>query len=512
MTLARFPLETLRQLRGFLLLSACLALLSAFGRPMAHGAQANRPPNVVFLLADDLGYGDLGCFGQKKIRTPNLDSMAAQGMRLTQHYSGNAVCAPSRCVLMTGLHPGHAFIRTNRAVKPEGQYPIPADTVTLAKLLQAQGYATGGFGKWGLGPPGSHADPLRQGFDRFFGFNCQSVAHNYYPTYLWSDDRRVPLDNPDFPSRGRLPAGADPNDPASYRQYSGKQYAADLIGQQALEFVRRHKDEPFFLYLPTTVPHLALQVPEDSLAEYKGAFPETPYVGDRGYLPHRTPRAAYAAMITRMDRDIGRIVDLVAELGLAEQTIFIFTSDNGPLYDELGGTDTEFFRSADPLRGRKGSLYEGGIRVPGIVRWKGRVKPGSNSDRVSGFEDWLPTILELIGATDSIPAKLDGISLAPTLLGETQPPRPFLYREFPSYGGQQSLRMGDWKAVRQNLAPQGKNARPDLSIELYNLADDVGETRDVSDENPQIVKRMETIMRNEHTPSPEFPLKALDEL
>ena len=368
------------------------------------GAAESRRPNVVFFLADDLGYGDLGCFGQQKIRTPNLDRLAAGGMRLTQHYSGNAVCAPSRCVLMTGLHPGHAFIRNNRSVKPEGQYPLPADTVTLAKLLKAQGYATGGFGKWGLGPPGGYSTPAKQGFDRFYGYLCQAVAHNYYPAYLWSDDERVELDNPAFSAHQRLPKDADPRDPASYRRYSGHDYAPDLIGEQALAFVRQHKNDPFFLYFPTTVPHLALQVPEDSLAEYRGNLPDEPYVGDRRYLPHHDPHAAYAAMITRMDRDMGRIIDLVNELGLDDDTIFIFSSDNGPLYDELGGTDTDFFNSAGPLRGRKGSLYEGGIRAPTIVRWQGHVRPGTKSDRVSGFEDWLPTILELIGAKGTAPA------------------------------------------------------------------------------------------------------------
>jgi arylsulfatase len=491
-------------------LTALCLCVAWWGSALA--ADDTRPPNVVFLLADDLGYGDVGCFGQKKIRTPNLDRLAAEGMRLTQHYSGNAVCAPSRCVLMTGLHPGHAFIRNNRSVEPEGQFPIPANTVTLGKLLKKHGYATGGFGKWGLGPPQSTGDPLRQGMDRFFGFNCQGVAHNYYPTYLWSDDKRTPLDNPAFSAQQRLPSDADPRDPKSYARYAGNAYAPDLIGQQALEFVRQHKDEPFFLYFPTTVPHLALQVPEDSLAEYAGAFPETPYLGDRRYLPHRTPRAAYAAMITRMDRDIGRIVDLIKELGLDERTIFIFSSDNGPLYDELGGTDSEFFNSAGGLRGRKGSLYEGGIRVPCIVRWKGHIAPGTTSDRVSGFEDWLPTILELVGAERSIPPQLDGISLAPTLLGRAQEARPFLYREFPSYGGQQSLRMGDWKAIRPELAPKGNPRKTDLSLELYNLAADPAEARNVAADNPQVVKQMEAIMREQHRPSAEFPLPAIDEL
>ena len=292
--------------------------LCLFAEDQSRAAEPRRP-NIVFLIADDLGYGDLGCFGQTKIRTPHIDQLAKEGMRLTQHYSGNAVCAPSRCVLMTGKHPGHAFIRNNRSTPPEGQFPIPADTVTMMKVFRDLGYATGGFGKWGLGGPGSTGQPMKQGFSRWFGYYCQGVAHNHYPTYLWDDDRRFPLDNPAFASNQKLPEGADPNDPASYTGYAGKQYAMDLITDEAVKFVRASKDQPFFLYYPTIIPHLALQVPDDSLAEYKDAFPEEPYVGGRGYLPHRTPRAAYAAMITRMDRHVGQIVDAIKEAGLVRQ-------------------------------------------------------------------------------------------------------------------------------------------------------------------------------------------------
>jgi arylsulfatase A-like enzyme len=459
-------------------------------------------------LADDLGYGDLGCFGQQRIRTPNIDALAASGMRLTRHYSGNAVCAPSRCVLLTGMHPGHAFIRNNRAVPPEGQFPVPAETVTLAKLLHQQAYVSGAFGKWGLGPPASSGDPQRQGFDRFFGFNCQAVAHNYYPTYLWNNDRRQPLTNPEFSAQQRLPAGVDPNDAASYAAYSGTQYAPDLIAEQARAFVRANQERPFLLYFPTTVPHLALQVPDDSLAEYEGKFDDAPYDGGRGYLPHRAPRAAYAAMVTRMDREIGRIVDLVVSLGLDERTIFVFSSDNGPLYDQLGGTDTDFFRSAGPLRGRKGSLCEGGVRVPTIVRWRGHIAAGTTSDRTCGFEDWVPTILELIGAGQSTPSNVDGISFAATLLGKTQPPRPFLYREFPDGGGQQAAWIGDWKAIRPRILAKGEP--PNLRVELYNLASDVGETRDVSADHPDVVAQVETLMKSQHAPSADFPLPGVD--
>jgi arylsulfatase A-like enzyme len=478
-----------------------------------------RRPNVVFLIADDLGYGDLGCFGQTKIRTPHIDQLAREGMRLTQHYSGNAVCAPSRCVLMTGLHPGHAFIRNNRSTPPEGQYPIPADTVTMMKVFRDLGYATGGFGKWGLGGPGSTGQPMKQGFTRWFGYYCQGVAHNHYPTYLWDDDRRHPLDNPEFASNQKLPDGADPNDPASYTRYVGKTYAMDAITDQAVKFVRDNRDRPFFLYYPTIIPHLALQVPEDSLAEYKDAFPEEPYVGGRGYLPHRTPRAAYAAMVTRMDRHVGQIVAAVKEIGRYDNTIFVFTSDNGPLYDKFAGTDEEFFNSAGGLRGRKGSLYEGGFREPTVIAWKGHIAAGSVSDRVTGFEDWLPTLLELVGAKEKTPAGLDGISFAPTLAGQSQPERPFLYREFPAYGGQQMVRIGDWKGIRQNLLPQaGKKAKakgggqPNLAIELYNLKTDRNETQNVAAEHPEIVAKMEKLMRDEHVASAEFPFQALDAL
>ena len=468
-------------------------------------------PNIIFILADDLGYGDLGCFGQKKIHTPNLDRMAAEGMRFTQHYAGNAVCAPSRCVLMTGLHPGHAFIRDNREVQPEGQVPIPADTVTVARLLKQQGYATGAFGKWGLGGPGSSGDPLKQGFDRFFGYNCQRRAHNYYPTNVWDNDRRVALANPDFSPHQKLPAGADASDPKSYAAFTGQDYAPDLIAEQARRFIRDNKDRPFFLYFPTTVPHLALQVPEDSLAEYLGRWPDEPYRGDRGYLPHRAPRAAYAAMITRLDREIGRMMDLVKELGLDERTLFVFTSDNGPLYDKLGGTDCDFFQSAGPLNGRKGSLYEGGIREPLIVRWKGRIAAGSTSDRVTGFEDWLPTLLELAAPDSPPPRQIDGISFAQTLFGKKQTPRPFLYREFPGYGGQQSVRLGDWKGIRINLLPKDKSANVHLQTELYDLSQDLAEAHDLSTQHRDILSTVERIMREQHTPSKEFPFRPLDQ-
>ena len=485
-----------------------------------------RQPNIIFILADDLGPGDLGCYSQKYIKTPNLDRMAVEGMRLTQHYSGNAVCAPSRCVLMTGLHPGHAFIRDNRQAdnakglshmgKPEheGQFPIPDATLTLAEVFKSMGYTTGGFGKWGLGGPGSTGEPLKQGFDRWFGYNCQGVAHNFYPTYLWDNDKTIDLKNPPFPAADKLKPDEDPTKPESYKRFQGTEYSADLIAEQALKFARDNKDKPFFLYWPTTVPHAALQVPDDSLQEYLGKFDDPPYPGGNGYLPHFKPKAAYAAMITRMDREIGKMMALITELGLDQDTIFIFSSDNGPIsgtHQGLAGTDCAFFNSNEGRRDGKGTLYDGGFHEPGIVRWKGKIKPASTSDRVTGFEDWMPTLTELAGAKDKTPTT-DGISFAPTLLGEKQTEREFLYREFPSYGGQQMLRMGDWKLVRRNLAAKGKakaKATP-ATEELFNITADPAETKDVAAEHPDLVAKMKTIMASQHTNSTDFPMTALD--
>jgi arylsulfatase A-like enzyme/lysophospholipase L1-like esterase len=485
----------------------CFAVLLTFTT-----VAESRRPNIVFILADDLGYGDLSCYGQQKFKTPNIDRLAAEGMKFTAHYAGNNVCAPSRCTLMSGKHPGHAYIRNNRGgigQGGEGQEPVPAGELKLPLTLKQLGYTLGGFGKWGLGPVGSTGDPNGQGFDLFYGYNCQAVAHNYYPTHLWSNDTRIVLNNPKFAAHRKLSADADLDSPASYAKFAGNDFAPDLIGKQALKFIRENKERPFFLYYPTTVPHLALQVPDDSLKEFEGRFPEKPYPGGRGYLPHRTPRAAYAGMITRMDREVGRVLDAIKELGLDENTFFVFTSDNGPLFSEHGGTDTEFFNSAAGFRGRKGSFYEGGFRVPCLVRWKGKIAPGTTSDRVTGFEDWLPTLLELIGAKAQTPGGIDGISFARTLRGEKQEARPFLYRESPGYGGQQCVRVDDWKLVRQNL-----NAAPNVAkrptTELYNLATDPNETTDVAAQNPDVVKRLSAIAREQRVPAKLWPIRALD--
>jgi len=464
-------------------------------------------PNIVLIIADDLGYRELGCFGQERIRTPILDSLAKQGMRLTQHYSGNAVCAPSRCVLMTGKHPGHAYIRGNKSTPPEGQWPIPDSEVTLAELLQQQGYVTGAFGKWGLGGPESPGRPLLQGIDRFFGYNCQAKAHTYYPEYLWSNEQKLMLGNdPPVPGHKGLAKGADPADPLNYDDFKGTDYAPDRINEQALEFVRKNKDRPFLLYYPTIIPHVALHVPDEELTQYhRLGWHDPPFTrgNGHGYTPHFTPRAAYAAMITRMDRYVGNVLRLLDELKLSDNTIVIFSSDNGTTHLEQE-VDYKFFNSVGELRGLKGSLYEGGVRVPTIVRWPNHVAPGTTSDRISGFEDWMPTLLELISSPKAVPTNIDGISLAPTLLGEKQEPREYLYREFPSYGGQQTIRVGDWKAVRQNMT------RGNLDVELYNIAQDIGEQRNIAAQHPEIVKKLAKMMADVRTRSEIFPLRPSD--
>ncbi|HPA20517.1 MAG TPA: arylsulfatase [Verrucomicrobiae bacterium] len=479
---------------ALLIHAAGAALLAAVA------SAAQEKPNIIFIMADDLGWRELGCYGQERIRTPNIDRMAAEGMRFKTHYSGAPVCAPARCTLMTGKHLGHAYVRDNVSVKPEGQLPIPDQEVTIAEVLKGAGYATGAMGKWGLGPVGSTGDPNKQGFDLFFGYNCQAHAHSYYPDYLWRNGERVTLDNvPPVPGRAKLPAGADPNDPSSYRAFVGKVWSAERIAQEALAFVRSNKDRPFFLYFCPTLTHVAIQIPDEKVAEYRGKLgDDPPYLGDQGYTPHPTPHAGYAAMVTALDSQVGRLLDLVRELGLDEKTIIFFTSDNGPVYGRVGGADSAFFRSAGDLRGFKGSVYEGGIREPLVVRWPGHVAAGAVSDHIGYFPDFLPTLAQIGGAQP--PPGIDGLSMVPTLLGtgEQKKHPPFVW-EFYGYGGQQAVRDGDWKAVRQECH---KNVRGPL--ELYDLAKDPNEQNDVAAANPEVVRKMEGILAAEHGPSEVF--------
>ena len=470
-------------------------------------------PNVIFILADDLGYRELGCYGQEKIRTPNIDSLARDGMLFTRHYSGNAVCAPSRCVLMTGKHPGHAHVRNNRPVRPEGQLPIPEEEFTLAEMFHRAGYATGAFGKWGLGPTGSSGDPNKQGFDRFFGFNCQAKAHTYYPPTLWDNDKLFPLDNdPPVPGHAGLPEGSDPSDPVCYDQFKGQDYAPERINLEALRFIQDNHEKPFFLYYPTIIPHVALHVPDIELRPYLDlGWNDPPFTREKGgYTPHFTPRAAYAAMISLLDKYVGRILLQLRILGIEDNTIVIFTSDNGTthLREEV---DYEFFNSVGELKGLKGQLDEGGVRVPLLVRWPGHIAPGSVQHSVSGFEDWMPTLHDLAQLEGSLPERIDGVSLAPALLGRTDSlERPFLYREFQGYGGQQAVWTGPWKGIRRQLHNPRNRAVADSPIELYRISSDPSESENLADSFPDVVQALREIMEDQHTPSKLFPLSSID--
>lgn len=452
-----------------------------------------RPPNIVYILADDLGYGELGAYGQELIRTPNLDQLAAEGMRFTDHYSGSPVCAPSRGALLTGRHTGHGYIRDNLEVggwgpdEPEGQLPLPDAEITIAEMLRPAGYATGFVGKWGLGGPESEGHPNNQGFDFFYGYLCQRVAHNYYPTHLWKNRTADSLagNSEWFSAHQRIDEPLD-SERDYYDRFTGGTYAPDRMLEEAAAFIDDHRDEPFFLVFATPVPHLALQVPAESLDPYRDAFADTPYLGG-SYLPHPYPRAAYAAMISRMDRDIGTLLGRLESLGLDDNTVVMFSSDNGTTY--TGGVDADYFRSTGALRGLKGSVYEGGIRVPMIVRWPEGVAPGSTTDVVSAFWDIMPTIADFAGV--ETPGDIDGRSLVPVLVNETVPAETdrALYWEYHAFGGMQAARMGRWKGIRLQA-----REHPDGPIMLFDLETDIGESTDVSAEHPDVVSRIDSVM------------------
>ncbi len=447
-----------------------LVLVSGPGCARTHAAQDK--PNIIYIMADDLGYGDLSCYGQKKFTTPNLDRLAAEGMRFTDHYSGSTVCAPTRCVLMTGYHTGHSAIRGNREHKPAGQQPMPADTVTVAHLLKKAGYATGCFGKWGLGYPGSVSDPNAMGFDVFYGYNCQRNAHTYYPKHIYHNNEKVKLD--------------------------GKTHTAPLITEQTLKFIRDNKSRPFFCYVPVTIPHAAMHCPPDLHAKFRKKFPEfEDKIGRYARTQVKNPIAAFVGMVTLMDQDVGRIVDLLKELGIEKNTVIMFTSDNGPHTE--GGHDPRFFNSNGPLTGFKRNLTEGGIRAPLIAWWPGRIKPGQTTDHISAHWDMLPTLCDLAGI--DAPQTIDGISYAPTLLGQAkqQKQHDYLYWEFYERGGKRAVRMGKWKAIQRNVGKKNQT-----KIALFDLSKDIAEKNDIAKKHPEIVAKMAEIMKQAHTPSPKW--------
>jgi len=456
--------------RDFLSSTACgatAAMLSVAGCDSGLvGRGLMKRPNIIFIMADDMGYGDLGCYGQEHIQTPNIDKLAEEGMRFTDCYAGSTVCAPSRSVLMTGQHTGHTRVRNNMGKvggtvvtdngSPQRRVPLEDEDVTVAEVLKQAGYATGMTGKWGLGEPGNTGMPNRQGFDEWFGYLNQRRAHTYYPPYLWRNEEKLMLE-------GNADGGR-------------RQYSHDMFTDFALDFLRRHKSEPFFLYLPFTVPHGRYEIPSTE------PYTDKPWSDDA---------KVHAAMITRLDGDVGRIIALLKQLGLDEKTLVFFCSDNGAARRWEG-----VFDSSGPLRGHKGDLYEGGLRTPMIVRWPGKVPAGKTSDAPWYFADVLPTLAEVAGATT--PANIDGISILPTLLGKKQRTDDrYLYWEFPAGKFQQAVRRRNLKAVR---------TAPGKPLELYDLAEDIGEKRDIAAGNPEIVAQIEQYLRTARTESANWPV------
>jgi arylsulfatase A len=445
-------------------------------------AAQKKRPNIVLIIADDLGYADLSCYGQQRFTTPNIDKMALDGKRFLQFYSGSTVCAPARASLMTGLHTGHSPIRGNRSMEPEGQYPLPENTVTFPMLLQQAGYNTGAFGKWGLGPPESTGEPTKKGFNNFYGYICQSLAHNYYPAYVWNNRQKENF----------------PNNETRHTIYS-----ADTIHHEALQFLDRQTTaQPFFLFLPYTIPHGDVMVPHDATYEsFKKRYNEEPNprpVSKPLSREHEEyPHAGFAAMVTRLDKYVGEILAMLKKKGLSENTLVIFTSDNGP-HRENGG-DPEFFDNNGIYRGIKRDLYEGGIRVPLIAYWPGTIKPGTLNKDALAMWDLYPTFQKLAGIP--VTKNIDGISMVPALMGKRQADHDYLYWEFHEQGGKQAVRLGPWKGVRLNIS-----TLPDGPIELYNLDKDPSETKNVAADNPGIISKLERILKLAHVADPNWPV------
>lgn len=459
-------------------------LISCQTRQKSENAKLNEKPNIIYILADDLGYGDLGCYGQKEIKTPNLDNMAANGMIFTQHYAGSTVCAPSRCTLMTGLHTGHSKVRGNANV------PINENDTTIATLLKGAGYHTGLIGKWGLGQAGTSGIPNKNGFDYFYGYLSQIRAHNYYPDYLWKNTEKIPLENEIIVADKGYAKGK------GSASINKKEYSHDLFTTEALNFIEESSGSPFFLYMAYTIPHAnneywlvadhGMEVPDYGIYANKD-WPES--------------QKGLAAMISRMDSDIGSIISKLKSMGIEKNTIVIFSSDNGPHAE--GKNDPEFFNSNGKFRGTKRDLYEGGIRVPMIAYWPETIEPGRKSDHISAFWDFLPTACDLAGVEG--PKNIDGISFMPELLGNKQAKHSNLYWEFTEQGGKQAVRKGEWKLVKLDILNPEKTR-----VELYNLENDPSESNDVSEQYPEVLAEMKELLKTEHTESKHFPLYGSD--
>lgn len=468
-------------------------------------------PNIIYIMADDLGYGEVGVFGQKIIETPNIDKLASNGMILTNHYSGAPVCAPARAVLMTGLHTGKNPVRGNDEWRErgdvwsfeamfkdpslEGQRPLPDTIQTVANYLKSNGYKTGMVGKWGLGAPNTNSIPNLKGFDFFYGYNCQRQAHTLYPSHLWRNTDRHILNNK-IVDKGPLSNDANPNDSKSYNDYNQVDYAPTLMHKESLKFIERNKENSFFLYYASPLPHLPLQAPEKWVNYYRKKIgDEEPYLGDKGYYPNQYPKATYAAMISYLDEQVGELISKLKEIGKYENTLVIFTSDNGPTH--VKQVDIEFFNSAgifiNSKKTVKGSVNEGGLRVPTIATWPSKIKAGSKSDHPSVFYDFFATMADIVGSP--LPYPTDGISYLPTLVGEKQIKHDYLYWEFPEkqYGGQQAIRKDNWKGIKKNLL-KGKS-----KLQLFNLEDDPKEMNDLAENYPEVVDKLENLMEKAHT-------------
>ncbi|MBN3584141.1 arylsulfatase [Algoriphagus aestuarii] len=473
----------------FILLAFSTFIFGCESKKQADETIAESKTNIIFILADDLGYGDLGFLGQKYIETPNIDRLAKEGMFFSNFYSGSTVCGPSRSSFLTGMHTGHTPIRGNTEVQPEGQFPMPDSVMTVGKAMQQAGYVTGAFGKWGLGFIGSTGEPVNQGFDEFFGYNCQRYAHRYYPAYLWHNDQKNDLPGNDWTTTG--------------------DYAPDIIQEKTLAFIDENAEKPFFLFMPIVTPHAELAAPDDEiLAKYKKMFPdEKPYVGGNGadygpdmripgYQSQPYPHATFAAMVERIDRYVGEVLDKLDEKGIAENTLIIFSSDNGA--HQEGGADPDFFDSNGQFRGYKRDLYEGGVRVPMVAWWPKKIKAGTSTDHIAAFWDLLPTFADVAG--NAISESIDGISFLPTMTGDgEQKEHAYLYWEFHEQGGKQAVRQGKWKAVKLEVF---KSDKPIL--ELYDLNTDPGETKNLASEFPEKLEELEKLMGESHIQNPQF--------
>ncbi len=474
-------------MKAFLIFIPFISLsLLTFAKGESDTLHRNSRPNIIYILADDMGYGDLSSYGQKRFQTPNIDRLAKEGIQFFQHYAGTSVCAPSRSVLMTGQHTGYTPIRGNSTGNKKPAY-LPDSTVTVAELMKQAGYITGAFGKWGLGPTGSEGDPNKQGFDEFYGYISQGLAHSYYPDFLVHNQQRIELKE---------------NQPDKKIKYS-----PTLIQNKVLEFIDNNHQKPFFIYYPTTIPHAELTVPEEYMAKFRGKLlPEKSFKGVKygasnykrgGYESQPEGHAAFAAMITLLDDQVGEILDKLKAYGLDDNTLVIFTSDNGPHLE--AGADPEYFDSNGPFRGYKRDLYEGGIREPMLARWPDKIKPGTKTNHLSAFWDVMPTLAEIVNVKP--PKDIQGISFLPTLLGkQKQKEHEFLYWEFHEFGGRQAVRKDRWKYIVYNTMNKDKK-----SVALFDIQKDPGEQENIAEQYPQIVKELQDVMNRSRVPSPQFP-------